>query len=79
VTGVASLFGIHFTSRPIRNYRDVVAGDAEMTRAVFTGMLNEGVLLQTSCAGSLGVMSTEAEIDALASALGRVAARVRQA
>jgi len=37
------------------------------------------VLLQTSCAGSLGVMSTEAEIDALASALGRVAARVRQA
>jgi glutamate-1-semialdehyde 2,1-aminomutase len=79
VTGVASLFGIHFTSRPIRNYRDVVAGDAEMTRAVFTGMLNEGVLLQTSCAGSMGVMSTEAEIDALASALGRVAARVRQA
>jgi glutamate-1-semialdehyde 2,1-aminomutase len=79
VTGVASLFGIHFTSRPIKNYRDVVAGDAEMTRAVFTGMLNEGVLLQTSCAGSLGVMSTEAEIDALAAALGRVAARVRQA
>ena len=28
VTGVASLFGIHFTPRPIRNYRDVVAGDA---------------------------------------------------
>jgi glutamate-1-semialdehyde 2,1-aminomutase len=79
VTGVASLFGIHFTSRPIRNYRDVVAGDAEMTRAVFTGMLNEGVLLQTSCAGSLGVMTTEAEIDALVSALTRVAARVRQA
>jgi glutamate-1-semialdehyde 2,1-aminomutase len=77
VTGVASLFGIHFTDRPIRNYRDVVAGDAEMTRAVFTGMLNEGVLLQTSCAGSLGVMTTEREIDALVEALGRVAARVR--
>ena len=74
VTGVASLFGVHFTSpsraadrrpgdpviRPIRNYRDVVAGDAEMTRAVFIGLLNEGILLQTSCAGSLGVMTTEA-------------------
>ena len=79
VTGIASLFGIHFTPRPIRNYRDVVTGDAEMTRAVFTGLLNEGVLLQTSCAGSLGIMTTETEIDALAGAVRRVAARVGQA
>ncbi|MET0852920.1 MAG: aspartate aminotransferase family protein [Candidatus Rokuibacteriota bacterium] len=78
VTGVASLFGIHFTPRPIRNYRDVVSGDAEMAKAVFTGLLNEGILLQTSCAGSLGVMTTEAEIETLADAVGRVAARVRQ-
>ena len=63
MTGVASLFGVHFTSRPIRNYRDVVTGDADMTKAVFLGLLNEGILLQTSCAGSLGVMTTEAEID----------------
>ena len=77
VTGTASLFGVHFTSRPIRNYRDVVTGDAEMTKAVFTGMLNEGILLQTSCAGSLGIMTTAAEIDTLADALARVAARVR--
>ena len=77
VTGIASLFGVHFTSRPIRDYRDVVAGDAEMTKAVFTGMLNEGILLQTSCAGSLGVMTGEAEIDTLVSTFGRVAARVR--
>src|SRR5215470_1901205 len=76
VTGIASLFGVHFTPRPIRNYRDVVAGDAEMTRAVFTGLLNEGVLLQTSCAGSLGVMTGEAEIDTLVSAFSRVLTRV---
>jgi glutamate-1-semialdehyde 2,1-aminomutase len=77
VTGVASLFGVHFTSQPIRNYRDVVAGDAELTRAVFTGLLNEGILLQTSCAGSLGVMTTEREVDTLVDAFTRVAARVR--
>lgn len=77
VTGIASLFGVHFTPRPIRNYRDVISGDAEMTRAVFTGLLNEGILLQTSCAGSLGVMTTEAEIDTLVAAFTRVAARVR--
>jgi glutamate-1-semialdehyde 2,1-aminomutase len=77
VTGIASLFGVHFTPRPIRNYRDVIGGDAEMTRAVFTGLLNEGILVQTSCAGSLGIMTTEAEIDTLVAAFGRVAVRVR--
>ena len=75
VTGIASLFGMHFTARPVRNYRDVVTGDAEMTKAVFIGMLNEGILLR-GCAGSLGVMTTEAEIDTLVDAFGRVAARV---
>ena len=77
MTGAASLFGVHFTDRPIRNYRDVVAGDAEMARAVFTGLLNEGILVQTTCAGAMGVMTTEREVDALADATGRVAARVR--
>jgi len=77
VTGIASLFGVHFTSRPIRSYRDVVAADAEMARAVFTGMLNEGILLQTSGAGSLGIMTGAAEIDTLVDAFARVAARVR--
>jgi glutamate-1-semialdehyde 2,1-aminomutase len=77
VTGFASLFGMHFTAAPVTNYRGVVAGDKEMTRAVFTGLLNEGVLLQTTCAGALGVMTGPAEIDALVGALKRVVARVR--
>jgi glutamate-1-semialdehyde 2,1-aminomutase len=77
VTGAASLFGVHFTSRPIANYRDVVSGDAEMTKAVFTGMLNEGILLQTTCAGALGIMTGEKEIDTLVDTFARVAARVR--
>jgi glutamate-1-semialdehyde 2,1-aminomutase len=77
VTGIASLFGVHFTDRPIRNYRDVLSGDAEMVKAVFTGLLNEGVLLQTTLAGALGVMTTEREIDTLADALRRVVLRVR--
>jgi glutamate-1-semialdehyde 2,1-aminomutase len=76
VTGLASLFGIHFTDRPIRNYRDVVTGDAELAQAVYLGLLNEGVLLQATCAGSLGVMTTESEVDRLIDALGRVVARV---
>jgi glutamate-1-semialdehyde 2,1-aminomutase len=77
VTGIASLFGIHLTARPIRSYRDVVTVDAELTRAVFTGLLNEGILLQTSLAGALGVMTTETEVEALADAVRRVILRVR--
>ena len=77
VTGVASLFAIHFNARPIRSYRDVVLDDAEMTRGLYTGLLNEGVLLQTSCAGALGVMTTETEVDTLVDAVGRVVRRLR--
>jgi glutamate-1-semialdehyde 2,1-aminomutase len=77
VTGVASLFGMHFTSRPITNYRDVLAGDQTLKKAVYIGLLNEGVLLQTGCAGALGVMTTETEIDTLVDAVRRVVARVR--
>ena len=47
--GAASLFGDPLQPRgPIRNYRDVVTGDAEMTRGLYTGLLNEGILLQTT-------------------------------
>ncbi len=77
VTGVASLFGMHFTAEPVTDYRGMLAGDPELTKAVFTGLLNEGVLLQTSCAGALGAMTTEAEIDALVEAVRRVVARLR--
>ena len=78
VTGVASLFGIHFNARPIRSYRDVVLDDAEMTRGLYTGLLNEGILLQTTCAGALGVMTTDTEVDTLVDAVGRVVRRLRE-
>jgi glutamate-1-semialdehyde 2,1-aminomutase len=77
VTGVASLFGLHFTAAPVTDYRAVLAGDQDLKRAVFVGLLNEGVLLQTGLAGALGTMTREVEIDTLVDALRRVLARVR--
>jgi glutamate-1-semialdehyde 2,1-aminomutase len=77
VTGVASLFGLHFTAAPVTDYRGVLAGDQDLKRAVFIGLLNEGVLLQTGLAGALGTMTREIEIDTLVEALRRVLARVR--
>ena len=75
VTGIGSLFGIHFTSEDIRDYRAVVRSNQTMRRALFMGLLNEGVLLQTGAAGALTALTTESEIDALVDSTRRVTQR----
>lgn len=77
VTGVASLFGIHFTDEEITDYRSTLTGDSDMTKALFTGLLNEGILIQTGGAGALNTLTTDAEVDALVDGVRRVAQRVR--
>ncbi len=77
VTGIGSLFGIHFTSEEIRDYRSVIRSDQMMRKALFTGLLNEGILLQTGAAGAMNSLTTTTEIDTLVDATRRVVERVR--
>ena len=77
VTGIGSLFGIHFTEEPIIDYRSVLRADREMQQKLFTGLLNEGILMQTKSAGALCSLTTETEIDALVDAVRRVMLRIR--
>ena len=77
VTGVASLFGVHFTSEEITDHRSVLRGDREMNQALFTGLLNEGVLIQAKAGGSLATLTTEADVDTLVDATRRVIQRTR--
>ena len=77
VTGIGSLFGIHFTSEEIRDYRSVVQSDQTMRKALFTGLLNEGILLQTGTAGAMNSLTTTRDIDSLVDATRRVVERVR--
>ena len=77
ITGLASFFGIHFTSEEITDYRSVVRCNREMNRALFMGLLNEGFFLQTNCAGSLSTLTTESEVDALVEATRKVVQRIR--
>jgi glutamate-1-semialdehyde 2,1-aminomutase len=77
ITGVASFFGIHFTPKEVTDYRSWLQGASEMKRLLFMGLLNEGILLQTSCAGALNVLTTESEINTLVDATRRVIQRVR--
>ena len=77
VTGVASLYGVHFTSEEITDYRSVVRADTAMNNALFMGLVNEGVLCNATGAGALNTLTTEAEIDTLVDATRRVVQRIR--
>ena len=77
ITGIGSLFAIHFTSEVVTEYRSMLRGDQEMKTRLFIGLLNEGVLLFTKCAGALNTLTTESEIDALVDTTRRVLQRIR--
>ena len=78
VTGIASMFGVHFSKNPIHNYRDVLMGDRDLKRAFFVGMLNENVLLQSGVAGSLNVLNTEEHVSMFIDSARNVLRRIRQ-
>jgi glutamate-1-semialdehyde 2,1-aminomutase len=65
VTGLGSLFRIHFTSGPIRNYRDTLSKNAESHRKLFFWLLNHGLYLDPRGMGCLSLPMQEADIDAL--------------
>ncbi|NQW22062.1 MAG: aspartate aminotransferase family protein [SAR202 cluster bacterium] len=75
VTGLGSLFGIHFTSDELVGYRDIAAEDAAFRHQVFLGLLNEGILMASNLVGAVSTEIGKAEVDAFAAALRRVLER----
>ena len=53
VTGATSLFGIQATSESVRDYRSYATNDGELLEMVFMGMMNEGYLVSSKCAGNV--------------------------
>ena len=74
VTGVASLFQVHFTGRPVTDYRSGASSDRVMAHAFFLGMLNRGVMLAPRGAGAVSTPMGDAEVDAFLAAADEVAA-----
>ena len=72
VTGLGSLFGLHFVNEPVHTWRDVAKADEERRNQVFWGLMNEGVMMAPSLVGAVSAPMTEAEIDAFTKALRRV-------
>jgi len=77
VTGLGSLFGIHFTDHPIVNYRDIAAEDSALRSQVFLGLMNEGILMASNLVGGLSTALGEEEVDTFVGALRRVLERQR--
>ncbi len=77
VTGLGSLFGIHFTGQPIVNYRDVAAEDAALRGQVFLGLMNEGILMASNLVGGLSTALGEEEVNTFLGALKSVLERQR--
>ena len=75
VTGLGSLFGLHFTGDELVGYRDIAAEDSAFRYQVFLGLLNEGILMAANLVGAVSTEIGEAEIDVFTAALRRVLER----
>ena len=75
VTGLGSLFGIHFLDRPVRTYRDVHSGDRDLRQRVFWGLMNEGILSTANLVGAVSNPMGQGEVDTFVEAFRTVLAR----
>jgi glutamate-1-semialdehyde 2,1-aminomutase len=75
VTGVGSLFCLHWTSAPLTDYRSSRPKDAQAPLRVFLALLNEGIVLTQRGMGACSLAMADEDIDRFVNALARVLAR----
>jgi glutamate-1-semialdehyde 2,1-aminomutase len=72
VNGVGSLFAIHFTDRPVTDYRTKASSNTRMTRDLFLGLVNHGVLMAPRAMGALSTPMVEQDIQQFIDAVDAV-------
>ncbi len=75
VTGLGSLFWLHWTSEALTDYRSARPKDGETPLRVFLGLLNEGILMTQRGLGACSLAMTDEDVDRFINALARVLAR----
>ena len=75
VTGLGSLFGIHFLDDTLVGYRDIAKSDSGFKHDVFLGLLNEGILMAPNLVGAVSTVIGEEEVDSFVEAFRRVLQR----
>jgi glutamate-1-semialdehyde 2,1-aminomutase len=64
VIGEGPLAAVHFTDRPIHDYRDVLSADKKLLARVNASLLSAGVLAQLSTKLYISAVHSDADIDA---------------
>ncbi len=75
VTGLGSLFGIHFSDDTLVGYRDIASADSAFRHNVFLGLLNEGILIAPNLVGAVSTVIDEPEVDTFVDAFRKVLQR----
>ncbi len=73
VTGLGSLFGVHFLPRPVKSYRDALSADKDRRHRLFLGLVGEGVLIDPRGTGCLSTAIGRGELDEFVGAVREVA------
>ena len=63
VNAVGSLFALHFSDRPVVDYRGVAASDKKRMREFFLALVNHGVLMAPRGMGALSTPMGEGDVD----------------
>jgi glutamate-1-semialdehyde 2,1-aminomutase len=75
VTGLGSLFWLHWTTESLSDYRSAKAKDSGAAMRVFLGLVNEGILMTQRGLGACSLAMTDEDVDRFINALARVNAR----
>jgi glutamate-1-semialdehyde 2,1-aminomutase len=79
VTGLGSLFWIHWTKKRLSDYRSSRPADAERPLRTFMALLNDGVLLTQRGLGCCSLAMVDADVDRFLEVFGRVVEKEAQA
>jgi len=77
VNGAGSLLALHFTDKPVVDYRAVAAANKKRTRELFLGLVNHGVLMAPRAMGALSTPMAEPDIQEFIDAVDTVVAEQR--
>ena len=77
VNGAGSLLALHFTARPVVDYRTMAAANKKRTHEFFLGLVNHGTLMAPRAMGALSTPMGEQDIQEFIDAVDTVVAEQR--
>ena len=77
VNNAGSLLAIHFTDRPVVDYRTKASSNQMMTRDFFLGLVNHGVLIAPRAMGALSTPMGEGDMQQFVDAVDAVVGELR--